>query len=501
MAEMKRLTTGFGRPVEDDQNSLTAGSPGYTLLSDVHLHDKMAHFNRERIPERVVHAKGAGAHGFFEVTEDVKKYTCAKFLEKVGKKTEVFARFSTVGGEKGSADAERDPRGFAVKFYTEEGNFDMTGNNTPVFFIRDAIKFPDFIHTQKRNPATNAKDPDAFWDFLSLTPESLHQVTILFSDRGTPLSYRHLNGYSGHALKWYTEKGDYFWVKMHFKTEQGNRTFTRQQAQEMAAKDPDHATRDLFESIKRGEFPGWKVYIQVMKPEDAGTFRYDPFDVTKVLPHGDYPLIPVGRMVLDRNPENYFAEVEQSAFCPGNLVPGFGLSPDKMLQARAVFYHDAHLHRLGPNYHLLPINAPKAGVMDNYQRDGAMRTDNNLGSGPNYWPNTFGGPEPDPRFKEPETDFSGIIGRRPYPKTEDDFVQAGVLYSKVMDDTAREHLVGNIVAHLGNAQKRIQLRQTALFYKADKAYGARVAQGLKLDTKEVERLAGMTQEQRVKATS
>jgi catalase len=501
MAEKKRLTTGFGKPVGDDQNSLTAGSPGYTLLSDVHLHDKMAHFNRERIPERVVHAKGAGAHGYFEVTDDVTRYSCAKFLDKVGKKTEVFARFSTVGGEKGSADAERDPRGFAVKFYTEEGNFDMTGNNTPVFFIRDAIKFPDFIHTQKRNPATNAKDPDAFWDFLSLTPESTHQVTILFSDRGTPLSYRHLNGYSGHALKWYTGKGDYFWVKLHFKTEQGNKTFTRQEAMEMAAKDPDHATRDLFESIKKGEFPGWKVLVQVMKPEDAGTYRYDPFDVTKVLPHGDYPLIPVGRMVLDRNPENYFAEVEQSAFCPGNLVPGFGLSPDKMLQARAVFYHDAHLHRLGPNYHLLPINAPKAATMDNYQRDGAMRTDNNLGAGPNYWPNTFSGPGPDPKVKEPETDFTGIIGRRPYPKTGDDFVQPGNLYQKVMDDTAKTNLVGNIVAHLGNAQKRIQLRQTALFFLAHKEYGTRVAESLKLDKKEVERLAGMTQEERVKATS
>jgi catalase len=461
----------------------------------------MSHFNRERIPERVVHAKGAGAHGYFEVTDDVTQYTCAKFLEKVGKKTDVFVRFSTVGGEKGSADAERDPRGFAVKFYTEEGNFDMTGNNTPVFFIRDAIKFPDFIHTQKRNPATNAKDPDMFWDFLSLTPESTHQVTILFSDRGTPKSYRHMNGYTGHALKWYTKKGDYFWVKMHFKTEQGNKTFTRQEAAEMAANDPDHATRDLTESIKNGDFPAWKVYIQVMKPEEAGTYRYDPFDMTKVLPHGDYPLIPVGRMVLNRNPENYFAEVEQSAFCPGNLVPGFGLSPDKMLQARAVFYRDAHLHRLGPNYHLLPINAPRGGKMDNYQRDGAMRTDNNQGGGPNYWPNTFGGAAPDPEVKEPETDFTGVIGRRPYPKTDDDFVQAGALYSKVMDDTARGNLVGNIVAHLGGAQKRIQLRQAALFFLADKDYGTRVAEGLKLDVKEVERLAGMTQEKRVKATS
>ena len=500
MPEQKRLTTNFGRPVGDDQNSLTVGSPGYTLLSDVHLHDKLSHFNRERIPERVVHAKGAGAHGYFEVTNDVTKYTCAKFLSKVGMKTDVFARFSTVGGEKGSADAERDPRGFAVKFYTEEGNYNMTGNNTPVFFIRDAVKFPDFIHTQKRNPATNAKDPDMFWDFLSLTPESIHQVTILFSDRGTPKTFRHMNGYSGHAFKWYTEKGDYWWVKLHFKTEQGAHNLTRDEAQVMIAADRDHATRDLFDSIKRGEFPAWKVQIQVMPPKDAATYRFDPFDVTKVLPHGDYPLIPVGRMVLNRNPENYFAEVEQSAFSPGDLVPGFALAPDKMLQARAVFYHDAHLHRLGPNYDLLPINAPKAAKA-NYQRDGAMRTDANGGPGPNYWPNSFGGPAPDPKAGEPDFEFSGTVGRKPYPKTEDDFVQPGNLYRKVMDDTAREHLVGNIVAHLGGAQKRIQLRQSALFFKADKEYGTRVANGLKLEVTEVERLAGMTQDDRVKATS
>jgi len=499
MIEKKRLTTSFGKPVGDDRNSLTVGSPGYTLMSDVHLAEKLAHFNRERIPERVVHAKGAGAHGYFEVTHDVSKYTCAKFLSKVGMKTDVFARFSTVGGEKGSADAERDPRGFAVKFYTEEGNYDMTGNNTPVFFIRDPIKFPDFIHTQKRNPATNAKDPDMFWDFLSLTPESIHQVTILFSDRGTPKTYRHVNGYAGHAFKWYTEKGDYWWVKLHFKTEQGAHNFTRDEAQAMIAADRDHATRDLFDSIKKGEFPAWKVMIQVMPPKDAAAYRFDPFDVTKVLPHGDYPLIPVGRMVLNRNPENYFAEVEQSAFSPGNIVPGFALAPDKMLQARSVFYHDAHLHRLGPNYDLLPINAPKA-ARANYQRDGAMRTDANGGPGPNYYPNTFGGPAPDPKAGEPAFDFSGEIGRRPYPKTEDDFVQPGNLYRKVMDDVAREHLVGNIVAHIGGAQKRIQLRQTALFYKADKEYGTRVAGGLKLDLKEVERLAGLSQEERAKAT-
>jgi catalase len=289
-------------------------------------------------------------------------------------------------------------------------------------------------------------------------------------------------------------------VKLHFKTEQGVQSFSREEAEAMIARDPDHATRDLFECIRKGDFPTWKVCIQVMPPKEAGTYRFDPFDVTKVLPHGDYPLIPVGRMVLNRNPENYFAEVEQSAFCPGNLVPGFALAPDKMLQARAVFYHDAQRHRLGPNFHLLPINAAKAGVTDNYQRDGAMRTDVN-GRGPNYYPNTFGGPAPEPKAAEPEFDFSGVVGRRPYPKAEDDFVQTGNLYRKVMDDAAREHLIGNIVAHLGNAQKRIQLRQAAIFYKADADYGTRVAKGVGVDVKEVERLAGMTQEERVRATS
>ena len=332
----KTLTTNFGKPVEDDQNSITAGDNGPVLMQDVHLIEKLAHFNRERIPERIVHAKGAGAGGYFEVTKDVTKYTKAKFLSKVGKKTEVFVRFSTVGGEKGSADAERDPRGFAVKFYTEDGNYDLVGNNTPVFFIRDPIKFPDFIHTQKRNPATNTKDANMFWDFLSLTPESIHQVTILFSDRGTPKTYRHMNGFSSHTYKWYNDKGDYYWVKYHFKTDQGIQNLTRDEAEILKGKDPDHATRDLFDAIKRGEYPSWTLEIQIMNPEDAENYRFNPFDVTKVWPHGDYPPIKIGRMVLNRNPENYFAEVEQAAFSPGNFVPGIAASPDKMLQGRLV---------------------------------------------------------------------------------------------------------------------------------------------------------------------
>jgi len=497
----KKLTTASGAPVDDDQNTVTAGPRGSALMQDVHLAEKLAHFNRERIPERVVHAKGAGAHGQFECTAEMTKYTRAKFLSQVGKKTEVFARFSTVGGEKGSPDSARDPRGFAVKFYTEEGNYDMTGNNTPVFFIRDPLKFPDFIHTQKRDPETNMPNPDMFWDFLSLTPESIHQVTILFSDRGTPRSYRHMNGYSSHTFKWYNAKGQYYWVQYHFKTEQGIQNLTREEAVRKAGEDPDHATRDLREAIARGEFPSWRVCVQIMPPEEAKTYRWNIFDITKVWPHADYPLIEIGRMVLDRNPANYFAEVEQAAFSPGNLVPGISASPDKMLQARLVSYHDAHLYRLGPNYQLLPINAPKGCKADNYQRDGYMRFDENGGAGPNYWPNSMGGPAPDPTVAEPPIDLEGEAARHPQELTDDDFFQAGELYRRVMTDMDRDHLVGNIVAHLGRAQKRIQLRQTALFFKANPDYGRRVAEGLGLDAAEAEKLAGMGQEERVAATA
>ena len=497
----KNLTTNFGAPVDDDQNSVTAGNPGPVLMQDVHLLEKLAHFDRERIPERVVHAKGAGAYGYFAVTADVTKYTRARFLSAVGKRTEVFLRFSTVGGEKGSADAERDPRGFALKFYTEEGNYDLVGNNTPVFFIRDPLKFSDFIHTQKRNPATNLKDPDMFWDFLSLTPESIHQVTVLFSDRGTPRTYRNMNGYSSHTYKWYNAKGESFWVKYHFKTEQGIQNFTRQEAEVMKGKDPDHATRDLFESIRRGEHPSWKLEMQIMTPEQATKYRFDPFDITKVWPHADFPPIVIGRLVLNKNPENYFAEVEQSAFSPGNFVPGIAASPDKMLQGRLFSYHDTHRHRLGPNYHLLPVNAPKACQVDNFQRDGAMRFDGNFGGNPNYYPNSFGGPEPKLEIAEPQFDVSGKAGRQKYAHPNEDFVQAGALYKKVMTDADRDHLVGNIVDHLGGAQKRIQYRQCAIFHKADEDYGRRVAAGLKLDSKEVARLAGMSAENRAKETA
>jgi catalase len=496
----KIYTTGFGAPVDDDINSKTAGSNGPLLMQDTHLLEKLGHFDRERIPERVVHAKGAGAHGYFEVTADITKHTRAKFLSEIGKRTDVFARFSTVGGEKGSADAERDPRGFAVKFYTEEGNYDMTGNNTPVFFIRDPMKFPDFIHTQKRHPGTNLKDADMFWDFLSLTPESIHQVTILFSDRGTPRTFRNMNGYSSHTFKWYNDKGEYCWVQYHFKTEQGIQNLTRDEATKLKGEDPDHATRDLFNAIEQGEYPSWRLEVQIMTPEQAKEYRFDPFDITKVWFHADFPPITIGRMVLNRNPKNYFADVEQSAFSPANFVPGIAASPDKMLQGRLFSYHDTHIHRLGPNYHLLPINRPKATKVNYYQRDGSMSFGDNSGDNPNYYPNSFGGPEPQPSAAEPGFDVSGTAGRHPYTLSDDDFFQAGELYRRVMTDEDRDHIIGNITTHLYNARKRIQLRQTAIFYKADPDYGSRVAKGLGLDVAEVKRLAGMSQDERVKAT-
>ncbi len=497
----RRLTRAFGMPVGDDQNSETAGPRGPVLMQDVHLLEKLGHFDRERIPERVVHAKGAGAYGYFQVTADVSRYTKAKFLDKVGKKTDAFVRFSTVGGEKGSADSERDPRGFAVKFYTEEGNYDLVGNNTPVFFIRDPLKFPDFIHTQKRNPNTNLKDPNMFWDFLSLTPESIHQVTILFSDRGIPATYRNMNGYSSHTYKWYNGKGEHFWVQYHFKTDQGIKNLIREEAEVMKGKDPDHATRDLYDAIARKEYPSWTLEVQIMTPEQAKDYRFDILDITKVWPHKDFPPKKIGKLVLNRNPENYFAEVEQAAFSPSSFVPGIGPSPDKMLQARLFSYHDTHIHRLGPNYHLIPVNAPKNAPELSYQRDGFMRVDDGGGPGPNYWPNSMGGPGPDASAKEPEFELSGKAGRYLYSHPNDDFAQPRNLYRDVMAEQDRKNLVGNIVSHLGGAQKRIQLRQTALFLKAEPDYGKRVAKGLGLDLKEVERLAQMSQEERVRATT
>ncbi|WP_156965251.1 catalase KatA [Pontibacillus litoralis] len=474
------MTNQAGAPVGDNQNSITAGSRGPTLIQDVHLLEKLAHFNRERIPERVVHAKGAGAHGYFEVTNDVTAYTKAAFLSEVGKRTPMFARFSTVAGEKGSADSVRDPRGFALKFYTEEGNYDLVGNNTPVFFVRDAIKFPDFIHTQKRNPATNLKDPNAVWDFFSLSPESLHQVTILHSDRGIPATFRHMNGYGSHTFKWTNAQGESFWVKYHFKTEQGIKNMDEATGQKLAGENPDHATEDLYVSIDNGDFPTWKLYVQIMPLEDADTYRFDPFDVTKVWSHKDYPLVEVGRMVLDRNPDNYFAEVEQAAFSPGTLVPGIDVSPDKMLQGRLFAYSDAHRYRVGANHEMLPINRPRADVeVRNYQRDGAMRFDQNGGGSVNYEPNSFNGPQATPENKQAAYPVSGIADSVAYDH-HDHFTQAGDLY-RLMPEDEKTRLIDNIVGSMkGVASDEIKLRQIEHFYKADPEYGQRVADGLGL---------------------
>lgn len=413
---------------------------------------------RERIPERVVHAKGAGAHGDFEVTADVTKYCKADFLSNIGKKTPVFLRFSTVGGEKGSADTERDPRGFAIKFYTQEGNYDMVGNNTPVFFIRDPMMFPDFVHTQKRDPRTNLKDPNIVWDFWSLVPESLHQVTVLFSDRGTPDGYRFMNGYSSHTFKWINQEGEVFYVKLHFKSNQGIKNMTGKQAAEMKSKDPDYATRDLQEAIDRGDYPSWTANVQIMPEKEAETYRWNVFDITKVWPHKDYPLIPFGKLTLNRVPDNYFADVEQSAFAPTNVVPGIEPSEDRLLQGRLFSYPDTHRHRLGGNHDQIPINCPYRARTVTTARDGYMCVNGNQGSRHNYYPNSSGSYQTCPKSVECKKTYSGIADRVVVKASDDDYVQAGELYRKVFDDEQRDHLIENIVGAMKGVKPEIQKR-------------------------------------------
>ncbi|HSR67108.1 MAG TPA: catalase [Acidobacteriota bacterium] len=475
----KTLTTAAGIPVADNQNSITAGPRGPVLMQDFHLIEKMAHFNRERIPERVVHAKGAGACGTFTVTGDITRYSKAKVFEKVGKETPIMIRFSTVGGEKGSGDSERDPRGFAVKFYTEEGNWDLVGNNTPIFFIRDPLKFGDFIHTQKRDPQTNLKSPTMMWDFWSLSPESLHQVTILFSDRGTPKGFRHMNGYGSHTFSLVNDEGKRHWVKFHLKTKQGIENFTRQEATKMNGEDPDYGTRDLFDAIENADYPQWRLCVQIMPEEDAEDYHVNPFDLTKVWPHGDYPLIEVGILELNKNPDNYFLEIEQSAFAPANVVPGVGHSPDKMLQARILSYPDAHRYRLGVNYEALPSNKPRCPV-HNYHRDGAMRFDDNGGGGPNYEPNSFGGPKEDPSYADIEQPVDGPGARYDHRRGNDDYTQAGNLF-RLMEPDAQQRLIDNIVTHMKSVPREIQERQLVHFWRADEDYGRGVARGLGLE--------------------
>jgi catalase len=472
------LTTSAGAPVADNQNSLTAGPRGPVLMQDYWLIEKMAHFNRERIPERVVHAKGSGAYGTLTITHDISKYSKAKIFSKIGNQAETFLRFSTVAGEKGAADAERDPRGFALKIYTEEGNWDIVGNNTP-FFVRDPLKFSDFIHSQKRDPQTNLRSNVAAWDFWSLSPESLHQVTILMSERGIPRNYREMHGFGSHTYSFINAIGERYWVKFHFKSLQGVTYFTDQEAAEIVGKNRESAQADLFHNIADGNFPRWRFAVQIMPEADADGYKVNPFDLTKVWPHADYPLIDVGVLELNRNPQNYHAEVEQAAFTPANVVPGISHSPDKMLQARILSYPDAQRYRLGVNYQSLPVNAPRCPVM-HYHRDGAMRFDGNGGGSVNYEPNTRGGPTECPAFAEPPLKISGDAARYNHRDGNDDYTQAGNLF-RLMTPDAKERLIGNIVRHIAGVPQEIQFRAICHFFRADPAYGLGIAKALKLD--------------------
>ncbi|MGX9966535.1 catalase [Roseomonas sp. F4] len=469
----QRMTTSAGAPIADNQNSLTAGPRGPVLLQDWQLLEKLAHQNRERIPERVVHAKGWGAHGTLTITGDISKYTRVKALQP-GKKTELLLRFSTVAGELGAADAERDVRGFAIKFYTEDGNWDLVGNNTPVFFVRDPLKFPDFIRTQKRHPKTHLRSPTAMWDFWSLSPESLHQVTILMSDRGCPTAPMFMNGYGSHTYGFWNDAGERFWVKFHFKTMQGHRHYTNSESAAVIGQTRESYQEALFGTIERGEFPRWKVQVQIMPEADAEKTPYNPFDLTKVWPHKDYPPIDIGVMELNRNADNYFAEIEQAAFSPSNLVPGIGASPDKMLQARIFSYADAHRHRIGTHYEALPVNAPKVPVA-HYHKDGAMRFFQNDTGNPDayYEPNSFGGPTQDPSVAEPPLRISGDAARWNHRDGNDDFGQPRALFG-LFDAAQRQRLFNNIADAMGGVPDFIVERQCVLFDQVHPEYGAGV---------------------------
>lgn len=481
MSQRPFLTTASGIPVADNQNSISAGPRGPLLLQDFHLIEKLQHFNRERIPERVVHAKGSGAYGSFTVTHDITRYTRAKLFAGIGRRTEVFVRFSTVGGERGSADTERDPRGFATRFYTDEGNWDLVGNNTPMFFIKDPVKFPDFVHTQKRDPQTHLKSPAMMWDFWSNAPESLHQVTMLFSSRGIPDGYRHMDGFGSHAYSLINAAGERVWVKWHMKNRQGIRNLRAADAVRLAGEDPDYAQRDLFQAIGRGDFPKWNVMIQVATDAALAAWEqrtgWNPFDLTKVWPHGDFPLVPVGVLELNRNPSNYHAEVEQVAFSPANVVPGMGYSPDKMLQGRLFAYHDAQLYRVGTNHQQLPVNAPRC-PFHNQQRDGAM-TIHNGGSEPNYENVVSTGTRP-LGFGHGDHGWalSGLEGRYDERGKDDDYSQAGNLFRLLPADEKRA-LFDNIAASLAQAGADIRERQLGHFDRADPAYGAGVRVALR----------------------
>lgn len=475
--EKKGLTTGSGAPVANNNDSMTAGPRGPMLLQDVWFLEKLAHFDREVIPERRMHAKGSGAYGTFTVTQDITRYTRAKIFSEVGKKTDLFIRFSTVAGERGAADAERDIRGFAMKFYTEEGNWDLVGNNTPVFYFRDPLKFPDLNHVVKRDPRTNLRNATYKWDFFSQLPESLHQLTIDFSDRGLPRSYRHIHGFGSHTYSFINANNERFWVKFHMKTQQGIENLMDDEAEQLIGSDRESSQRDLYDAIERGDFPRWKFYIQVMPEADAAKVPYHPFDLTKIWPHADYPLIEVGEYELNRNPENYFAEVEQVAMSPANIVPGIGFSPDRMLQGRLFSYGDAHRYRLGVNHHQIPVNAPRC-PFHNYHRDGAMRVDGNSGNGVTYEPNSFGKFQEQRDFSEPPLALNGAADHWNYREDDDNyFSQPRALY-ELLSDEEHQRMFQRIAGELVQIPEFIQERQIALFTQVHPEYGAGVAAAL-----------------------
>ena len=492
MNKNSKITTNAGAAVSHYQDSQSAGPRGPLLLEDYFLHEKLAQFNRERIPERVVHAKGTGAYGRFVVTNDITKYTRAKVFSQIGKETKIFVRFSTVGGEKGSADAERDPRGFALKFYTEDGNWDLVGNNTPVFFLKDPKKFPDFIHTQKRDPHTHCKNPTMMWDFWSLNPESLHQVLIVMSDRGTPKSYRHMNGYGSHTFTMINASEELVYVKFHYKTAQGIENLTSEDALRIKGEDPDHAQRDLVKAIADGDFPRYNLSIQVMSEAQAKTFRWNPFDLTKTWPQKEYPLIEVGYFELNQIPANYFRDVEQSAFAPTNVVDGIGFSPDKMLQGRILAYPDAQRYRIGSNYQDLPVNMCPF-MVSNYHRDGAMKFNDNGGASPNYFPNSFDGSYEDTAYKAKTytLDDATVAHFDRNSNDEDHYTQPGILFDQVMGETERQNTINNIVNAMraieGPKRDEIIMRQLCHWFRASVTLGMGIAKGLGIPVQDLQK--------------
>ncbi len=479
----KKLTTNAGCPVADNQNVMTAGPRGPQLLQDVWYLEKLAHFDREVIPERRMHAKGSGAYGTFTVTHDISKYTRAKIFSEIGKKTDLFARFTTVAGERGAADAERDIRGFALKFYTEEGNWDLVGNNTPVFFLRDPMKFPDLNHAVKRDPRTNLRSAKNNWDFWTSLPEALHQVTIVMSDRGIPATYRHMHGFGSHTFSFINKDNERSWVKFHFQSQQGIKNLTDAEAETLIGQDRESHQRDLYDSIENGDFPKWTLAVQIMPEADAGKVGYNPFDLTKIWPHEDYPLIQIGEFELNRNPENFFAEVEQSAFNPASVVPGIGFSPDKMLQGRLFSYGDAQRYRLGVNHNLIPVNAPRCPV-HNYHRDGAMRVDGNHGSTIGYEPNNQGEWAEQPDYSEPPLELTGAAAHWDHREDDDYFSQPGVLFRQ-MSEAQQQVLFENTARSVGGAPREIQLRHIRHCFKADPAYGEGIAAALGIGADEI----------------